>query len=89
MKIKPDVHCYPSSVSPAWAHVLYAIDDVRSGDVYTALRRLGETPLHVQTIAADKAKRLIQDEYANTYLPGRVAWRTYLKAAKILEAVGL
>ncbi len=81
----PDCETGPSEFGET--EQLYAIDNLRSGDLDDAFASLDLDPDPAQEAAADAASELIRKGY-DCYL-GRAPWPVYLEAADILAKAGL
>ena len=74
------------------AAVAEALNDVRAGDIHEALFNLRGRDYDLKGTLVDvvgAVGALIDDDYHYLRDGGRAKWSTYLKAAKMLEVVGL
>ena len=79
---------YPSGFDDATAGKLRAIDNMRMGDFIEAAQLLGVlTSSNQKHAALHECSSVVFS--ATSINSGRASWETYLKAANILEAVGL
>lgn len=75
---------------PLTTSSLFAVDSMRRGMFALAYEQLhGKSPEDDDLEVLDNARKVVVDSYGKTSIRGRVPWRVYERAAKILAAAGL
>lgn len=93
LKVERDSECEPTDLSQGIAQKLYAVNCLRAGNVLGAFGYLhrfcpGGLPAN-QNVAMHTAGGLIREDFLKHNRRLRAEWKVYLKAADLLEAVGL
>lgn len=87
---EPTTHMFPGDMGPEWQRALYAVNDMRMGDMHVAYYELTDTRALDVPGAWDVLRRtglMIKADYDRAI--DRASWKTYEAVVEMLRQAGL